>query len=180
MVHRWLLLLAACLLLVSTGCENKSDFDGDTAKAVLEASPVALDSEQVTIVQKQLDCGVEAELWEAPVQVSPGHSVARLTPKGHALHFSDDPTIESIFHQPFAQVRGEFMLSVDQPSEIRNGEEDGTKLVVTKARIKVPNDCFVEPLPIMGVKHRNFREDTPLTFLLRLANDGWHVEKLLH
>jgi hypothetical protein len=57
---------------------------------------------------------------------------------------------------------------------------DGTKLVDAKAEIKLQHGCFPNPLPIMGVKHGVFREDTPVSFLFRKSDDGWHLEKVVH
>jgi hypothetical protein len=178
--QRWLVSTVVVLYLASVACEDKSQFDEAKAKATIEAAPVTLDSEQVTIVPKQIDCGVQSELWESPAQISGERSTARLTPQGAALHFSEDPTLDTDFHQPYAQVRGAFQLSVDRISGIRDGEEGHTKLVDAKVGIKIPHDCFQDPLPIMGVKHRNFREDTPATFLFRFADNDWHLEKLVH
>jgi hypothetical protein len=128
----------------------------------------------------QLECGVQSELWEAPAQVSQDRSTARLTAKGRELNFGDDPAIEPSFHHPYAQVRGPFSLQVDEVSGVRDGEADDTKLVDAKAGIKLQHACFSNPLPIMGVKHGVFREDTPVSFLFRRSEDGWHLEKLVH
>jgi hypothetical protein len=168
------------LCLCSIACGNKNEFNGDTAKNILEGGPVKLDGEQVSITDTQLKCGVQSELWDSPTQVSHDRSIARLTSKGRELNFGDDPVIEPSFHQPYAQVRGAFMLQVDDVSGLRNGEASGTKVVDAKAGIKLPNACFPNPLPIMGVKHGNFQEDTPPSFVFRLAEDGWHLDKLVH
>jgi hypothetical protein len=180
MTHRLLFSAVSGLCLAFVACGNKTDFDGGIAKAVLEANAVNLDGEQVTVSPMQLDCGVQSELWESPAQVSQDRSVARLTSKGRELNFSDDPAIEPKFHLPYAQVRGAFSLAVDDVSGIRDGEAGGTKLVDAKAGIKLPHACFSSPLPIMGVKHGNFREDAPVSFLFRQGNDGWQFEKLVH
>lgn len=178
--HRGLLSAVIGLCLASVACHDKNQFDEGVAKAILEANPVKLDGEQVTITQTQLDCGVQSELWESPAQVSQDRSTARLTSKGRDLNFGDDPAIEPNFHQPHAQVRGAFLLQVDQVSGIRNGETDGTKLVDAKAGIKLDNSCFPNALPILGVKHGDFREDTPTSFLFQQNDDGWHLEKIVH
>jgi hypothetical protein len=180
MTHRGLLCAVFGVCLASIACGSKDQFDEGVAKTILEANTVNLDGEQVTITPTQLDCGVESELWEAPAQVSQDRTTARLTSKGRDLNFGDDPAIEPNFHQPHAQIRGAFLLEVYQVSGIRDGETDGTKLVDAKAGIKLQHSCFPNTLPIMGVKHGDFREDTPVSFLFRKNDDGWHLEKLIH
>jgi hypothetical protein len=180
MTHRWLLSAVLGLCLASVACGGKTEFDEGVAKSILEANAVNLDGEQVTITSMQLDCGVQSELWETPAQVSQARTTARLTSTGRDLNFSDNPAIEANFRQPYAQVRGAFLLEVDGVSGIRDGEKDGTKLVDAKAGIKLQHACFAKPLPIMGVKHGEFREDTPVSFLFRKSDDGWRLEKLVH
>ena len=179
LTHCGLLSAVFGLCLVSLACANKADFDEGAAKDILEANPVNLDGEQVTITTMQLDCGVQSELWETPAQVSKDRTTARLTPKGRDLNFGDDPAIEPNFHLPYAQVRGSFSLAVDGVSAIRDGQE-GIKLVDAKAGIKLQDACFPTALPIMGVKHGEFREDTPVSFQFHKADDGWHLDKLVH
>jgi hypothetical protein len=180
MTHRWLLGAVFGSCLASVGCGSKSDFDEGVAKDILEANAVQLDGEQVTITRMQLDCGVQSELWEPPSQVSQDRSTARLTSKGRDLNFGDNPAIEPNFHEPYAQVRGAFSLEVDEVSGVRDGDTNGTKLVDAKAAIKLQHACFPSPLPIMGVKHGDFREGTPVSFLFRKSDDGWRLEKLVH
>jgi hypothetical protein len=90
----------------------------------------------------QLDCGVQSELGEPPAQVSQDRTTARLTSKGHGLNFDDDPAIEPNFQRAYAQVRGAFLLEVDEVSNVRDGETDGTKLVDAKAAIKLLHARF--------------------------------------
>ena len=178
--HRWLLSVVFGVCLASVACGSKTDFDENVAKDLLEANAVNLDGEQVTLTPMQLDCGVQSELWEAPAQVSQDRTTARLTSKGRDLNFGDNPAIEPKFHQPYAQVRGAFSLEVGGVSGIRDGETDGTKLVDVKAGIKLQHACFPNALPIMGVKHGEFREDAPVSFLFRKSDDGWRLDKLVH
>ena len=180
MTHRGLLSAVFGLCLALVACGNKNQFDEGVAKSILEANAVKLDGEQVTITLMQLDCGVQSELWDTPAQVSQDRTAARLTSKGRELNFGDDPAIEPNFHQPHAQVRGAFQLEVGEVSGIRDGETDDTKLVDAKAGIKLQHACFPNALPILGVKHGDFREDTPVSFLFRRGDDGWHLEKLVH
>lgn len=178
--YRSLLSAVFCLCLASVACGDKSQFDEGVAKAVLEANAVNLDGEQVTITPMQLECGVQSELWDAPSQVSQDRTTARLTSKGRELNFGDDPAIEPNFRQPFAQVRGAFSLEVDEVSGVRDGQADGTKVVNVKAGIKLEHACFPNPLPILGVKHGDFKEDTPVSFQFRRSDDGWRVDKVIH
>lgn len=168
------------LCLASVACGSKNEFDEGVAKAVLESNTVTLDGEQVTITPMQLDCGVKSELWEAPAQVSQDRTAARLTSKGRELNFGDDPAMEPSLHQPYAQVRGAFSLDVGEVTAIRDGEQDGTKLADARAGIKLQDACFPNPLPLMGVRHGVFKEDTPVSFLFRRNDDGWHLEKVVH
>src|SRR5580698_123936 len=153
MKHRWLLGAVLGLSLATVACGNKDDLDGEGVKGILEASAVNLDGEQVTITPVQLDCGVQSELWEAPAQVSQDRTTARLTSKGRDLNFGDDPAIEPSYRQPHAQLRGAFSVEVDEVSDIKKGDAEDTKLVNAKAAVKIPNACFANPLPMLGVKH---------------------------
>jgi len=180
MTNRLLLGAVGGLCLATIACGTKTDFDGEIARDILQAGPIKLDVEQVTLTTAQLQCVAQSELWDAPAEVSQGRTAARLTDKGRELNFTDDPVIEPSFHQPYAQVRGAFLMQMDDPSSVRDGEEKGTKVVDAKVGIKIPHACFPNPLPLMGVKRGNFREDTPPSFLFRLTGDGWHFEKLMH
>src|ERR1700691_3222333 len=110
--HRRLLSAVISLCLASVACGNKDQFDEGVAKTILEANPVKLDGEQVTITTTQLDCGVQSELWETPSQVSQDRSTAQLSSKGRDLNFGDNPAIETNFRHPYVQVRGAFSLTV--------------------------------------------------------------------
>jgi len=179
-IRPWLLTAVSALCLVCASCGSKTDFDGGKARAILQSTAVNLDGEQVSLTQAQLDCGVQSDLWEAPVQVSQDRTTARLTAQGRALNFSDDPAIEADFHQPIAQVRGAFSLEVNDVSNIRDGDSADVKLVDGKAGVRLQHACFSNPLPLMGVRKGKFREDAPLTFLFRLKEDGWHYDSLVH
>jgi hypothetical protein len=174
-------LLAAVVSFSFTflGCGNKDDFNGGRAKELLEAAPVTMEGEQVTLTQMQVECGVQEDLWDRPTQFSPERSTARLQQKGRDLRFNDDVAIEP--NRPaYIQIRGAISLQVDDVSNIRDGEENGTKLVDAKAGAKIQHSCFAAPLPLMGVKKGNFQADVPTIFRFRLHDDGWHVDKLVH
>jgi hypothetical protein len=179
MTNRLLLGAVAGLCLATVACGSKTEFDGEIARDILQAGPIKLDVEQVTLTTAQLQCGAQSELWDAPAEVSQGRTAARLTDKGRELNFTDDPVIEPS-HQPYAQVRGAFFMQMEDASSVRDGEEKGTKVVDAKVGIKITHTCFPNLLPLMGVKRGNFREDTPPSFLFRLADDGWHFEKVIH
>ena len=176
---RRLLTAAVGFSLALGGCGSKEDFDGGRAKDIIESAPINLDGEQVTLTSMQLDCGVQEDLWERPTQFSPERSTARLDPKGRELKFNDDVVLEPN-RQPYVQVRGALSIQVDDVSNIRDGSEAATKLVDVKGGVKVQHTCFSAPLPMMGVKKGNFQADTPVSFLFRLRDDGWHVDKLVH
>ena len=176
---RSLIAAAVGFSLAFSGCGSKEDFDGGRAKEILEAAPINLEGEQVTLTSTQLDCGAQEDLWERPTQFSPERSTARLAQKGRDLKFNDDVVLEPN-RLPYVQVRGAVSLQVDSVSNIRDGEENGAKLVDTKAGVKIQHTCFPVPLPIMGVRKGNFQPDIPVTFQFRLRDDGWHAEKLVH
>ena len=164
------------LAVITLSCGSNSDFD---AKSIVEASPVNLDGEQVTLSSKDVECGVQAELWESPSHVSEERSVARLNSKGRALNFSDDVTMEPN-SRPYVQIRGVFPLQVDEVTEVGAGGDNNTKLVTAKVRVKIQHPCFQNPLPVMGVRRGSFQHDTPASFSLRLDKEGWKVDKVVH
>jgi hypothetical protein len=171
-----ILLLVVGVAVITVSCGSKDDFD---VKSILEANPVRLEGEQVTLSMKDVECGVQAELWDTPSQVSQQRTVARLTPKGRALGFSDDVTMEQN-SRPYVQMSGTFPLQVDEVTETAAGGENDTKRADAKAGVKVQHPCFQNPLPVMGVKHGNFQHDTPASFLFRQVKEGWKVEKVVH
>src|SRR5207249_1025085 len=100
---------------------------------------------------KQIECGTQNDLWEAPVSVGE-RSVARLLPKGRALKFYDDAVVrEPGATGPYIQIRGDVQVEVIPPMDIR---EDGPKarLVSTKLGALITHMCFGSSLPIMGVR----------------------------
>jgi hypothetical protein len=127
---------------------------------------------------------VQNELWEQPVASNvPGsleHSVARLLGPGKALHFDDDVVVsEPGYRQPYAQVRGDFMMQLAAGPSIRDDGADG-KLVEGKLLVVVPHTCFSDGLPVLGVRKGKFSEDAAPVMEFRLLNDGWHFMKLVH
>ena len=176
MNSRTLSLVVVTLAVVTLSCGSNNDFD---AKSILEANPVSLDGEQVTLSTKNVECGVQEDLWESPSHVSEMRSVARLSSKGRALNFSDDVTLE-LNSQPFVQIRGAFPLQVDEVTDVAGAGDNNTKLATAKVRVKIQQPCFPNPLPVMGVKHGSFRHDTPASYSLRLDKEGWKVDKIVH
>jgi hypothetical protein len=164
------------LAVIIVSCGSSSDFD---AKSILEANPVSLDGEQVTLSTKEVECGVQEELWDGPSHVSEERNIARLNPKARALNFSDDVTME-LNSRPYAQIRGPFQLQVDEVTGVSAGGDSNTKLVTAKVRVKIQHSCFQNPLPVMGVKRGSFQHDTAASFSLRLDKDGWKVDKIVH
>jgi hypothetical protein len=164
------------LAVITVSCGSNNEFD---AKSILEAAPVSLQGEQLTLSMNDVDCGVQAELWESPSQVSQERSTARLSSKGRALNFSDDVTMEPN-SRPYIQVSGAFPLQVNEVTEVAQGGENNTKLVTARVGVKIQNPCFQNPLPLMGVKRGNFQHDTAARFLLRLTQEAWKVEKVVH
>src|SRR6266436_5016428 len=88
------------LSIVSAGCSGR-DFNEEKAKNIVEGQPMRLEGEQASLSPGQVDCGVRAELWEAPVEMSPGHSSAHLTQQGRDLKFNDDVLTDPSFRKPY-------------------------------------------------------------------------------
>ncbi len=171
------ILLAAAATFFLAGC-GSSGLDQAKVKALIEAQPVKLDGEQVVLSQVIVDCGVQNELWDAPTQVSTDRLVAKLTDKGRNLKFSDDVSIGDA-PLPYAQMRGELPLQVDDVPAI-NDVDDQTKRVDVKAGVKIDQACFQAPLPIMGVKKGNFNASVPPSFRFSFYENAWHLDKLVH
>jgi hypothetical protein len=176
MNSRTLSVVVVGLAIVIVSCGSSSDFD---AKGILEANPVTLDGEQLTLSSKDVDCGVQAELWDSPSTVSQERNVARLSSKARELKFNDDVSIVQN-SQPYVQIWGAFPLQVEEVTEVRAGGESDTKIVTAKVGVKIQHQCFQNPLSLMGVKKGNFQLGAPASFLLRQTKDSWKVEKVVH
>jgi hypothetical protein len=169
-----------CLGLGTTGCVQK-DFQQEKAQNLLAAAPVHLDAEQVTLTQAQVDCGVMNDLWDPPptTLIPQERSTARLLAAGKALHFDDDVVVsEPGYHQPYAQIRGDFMVQLGD-TNIKEEGSDG-RLVDGKLMVTIPHMCFPDPLPVLGVRKGKFSQDVNPVMEFRLLNDGWHFIKLVH
>ena len=170
--------VVAVLSLASAGCAVK-EFNDDKATNIVEYKPLLLEGEQVSLTQPQVDCGVRSELWEAPVETSPGHSSAHLTQQGRDLKFSDDVLTDPSFRKPYVQVKGEFQLQVISLVRTKDAPDD-KKIGEFKVGVKIAHACFSSPLPMMGVKKGVFSEDQPVAFRFRLVDAGWEMDQLLH
>ncbi len=156
------------------GC-GSSEFGPGSVKGLLEGAPLALSGEQVTLKQTQVDCGVQNELWDAPVD-----NVAKLTQKGRDLQFSDDVRLnDPDIRVPFTQVNGSFPVQVAQVLKLRSGDA-GTKLADVKLSVVINHECFNTPLPMMGVRKGKFAPDAPVVFQLKGAGNEWSLDKLVH
>jgi hypothetical protein len=173
--------VSLCLAIVLVGCKDSSEFNEDVATGAITSSPMKLEGEQVTLTDPQIQCGVQAEYWDAPVTISPDLIKAHLTAKATNLKFNDDVIIHDTSSSvPYVQVRGDFPLQVASVTSIKDGEDKNTKLVQAKVGVKIDDACFQNPLPLMGVRHGNFSADSPVVFHMRLDDQGWHVDKLVH
>jgi hypothetical protein len=168
-----------CLELATTGCVQK-EFQDVKAQNIMASGPIHLDAEQVSLTFQQVECGAQNDLWEPPgPAVAQERSTARLLPAGRALHFDDDVVVnESGFRSPYVQVRGDFMMQLDGPSVRDNGPD--SKLVEGRLVAIVPQSCFAEPLPVLGVRKGKFSQEVPPVLEFDLKNDGWHFTKLVH
>jgi hypothetical protein len=168
-----------CLALGTTSCVQK-EFQVEKAQNILAAMPVHLDAEQVSLSFQQLDCGAKNDLWDPPGPMQQQRSVARLLPGGKELHFDDDVVVsEPGYPQPYVQIRGDFTLQLADSPNIRDEGADG-RLVDGKLMAVIPNACFPDPVPLLGVHKGKFSQDTNPVMEFRLLNDGWHFIKLVH
>lgn len=174
-------LLAGALAIVLAGCGgDPSAFDEGIAKAVAEAEPFQLDSEQVSMNLQQLECGAGEDLWEAPSN-SGDRSLSHLEQKGHDLNLTDNVySGDSEFPNPYTQVRGKFALQVDQVLSIKDGEDKDTKIVQARVGVKIMDPCFTTPLYIMGIRKGKYAPDLPVTLRYERYDTGWHLVKILH
>src|SRR5579871_4743028 len=140
--------------LLFCGCSH-NEFYSDRAMGILGSQPQHLDAEQVVLTGDQVQCGISKELWEPPVAYG-NRNISRLLDAGRALHFDDDLVVEEPgFRDPHIQVRGDFMLTGDPASNIRDVEE-GVKEVETRLYAVINHPCFMTPVPLMGVRHGSF------------------------
>jgi hypothetical protein len=176
--HRLQAAALAVLCMICAGCSN--EFDETKMRGTTEASPVQLDSEQVTLTQAQVDCGVDRDLWEAPVQLS-DRSTAHLKQAARDLGFSDDVSLyEANYSLPYAQMRGKLMLRVETLIDTKDGPGQGEKTSVAQVRVKVPHECFGGDLPIMGIRKGQFNQGLPVTLVFALGDKGWAVDHFVH
>jgi hypothetical protein len=177
-MHQALSVVVLLGALSCAGCGLK-DFDDGLAEQQAAAQPVTLEGEQLVLTDHQIDCGVQNDLWEEPVP-SGDHRVARLMQKGKDLKFYDDIVVDDPALGTYAQVRGDFMISLTPPFEIHDGPH-GVKLVNGKVAAAITHSCFNgAALPIMGVRRGQFLPDAPVQ--LRYMQDGndWRFERILH
>lgn len=170
---------AALVVLCGLGAGCSKDFDETKMRLTTEKVPIHLDSEQVTLTEGQLNCGVEKELFDTPVVVSE-RSVARLREAARSLGFSDDVSLnEPGYPLPYAQMRGDFMLRVENLIDTKDGPGEGVKTVIAQVRVKIPHECFAGDVPIMGIRRGQFRQDVPPTLIFQL-DDGWRLDHFVH
>jgi len=170
----------AALVILLTGCSS-SDFNYGKVRGIIEGSPLRLDAEYVMLSQREYMCGIQEDLWDTPttpIGLAGQTGVARLTQKGRDLKFSDDVSIGDMRY-PYVQVRGDLSISVTEITSDRDGPEQFTKLVETKMGVNIPNTCFPNPLPIMGVRKGKFTQDYSPVLFFRY-NNGWSIDRVFH
>jgi hypothetical protein len=170
---------AVALLVLLCGC-NRNGLDEGRIVQVAKDRPFNLESEEVTLTAAELGCGVENELWEAPVELS-DRSVARLTQKARDLNFTDDITFnEAGYSQPHAQMRGSVSIDITQVLSISDGAEQGTKIVQAQTGVVVNHPCFPAPLPIMAIKRSKYVQGLPPMIEFDYTDQGWRLAKIIH
>ncbi len=154
--------------LATTGCVQK-EFQPEKAQSIMSSSPIHLDAEQVTLTLSQFECGVQYDLWDPPGPVNPQRTTARLEQAGRDLHFDDDVVVsEPGFHQPYVQVRGDFMMQLADGPTIRDDGPDG-RLVDGRLTVIIPHMCFSDPLPVLGVRKGTFSQDINPVLQFKIA-----------
>jgi hypothetical protein len=181
--------LVVGLALWCCGCTSQSDFPAERAQGLVALHPIHIDAEQVMLTQGQVDCGKENELWDiqsgfggsgsSSSSSSSALTVAHLTSKARELQFDDDVVLtEAGYPRPYVQIRGDFTVALAEPNIHDDG--DGAKRVEGKVLVTINHPCFMDPLPMMGVKKGKFNEDSLPVLHYTLENDGWHFDKLIH
>jgi hypothetical protein len=158
------------------GCSN-GPFDGSRVRYLIESKPVTLDGEQVQLTDSMVQCGQKAELWELE-PLSGGRSIGRLLPAGMKLKFSDDVQIGEM-RNPYAQVRGDFSLTLLELQDIRD-EGPTTKIVDARVGVRIDHSCFQTPPLLMGVRHGRFTQDYQPRFQFTLVNDDYQYDSIVH
>lgn len=172
----FIMICLTAALGIMTGC-GPGDFNYGKVGNLIQGAPMRLDAEYVILSPQQLQCGIQADLWDPPADAG-GHSVARLTQKGRDLKFADDVSIGDM-KQPYVQVRGEFSLVALDVQSDHDGSEPQSKLVEVKIGVPVANSCFPQPLPMMGVRKGNFTQDYPPVVQFKY-NNGWYLDRIVH
>jgi hypothetical protein len=164
------LALAAC---------SEGPFNEYSATIKLQAKPIQLDGEQVVITPEQVTCGEKDELWIVLPQGN-NRAIGRLNDSARALGFSDDIHIgDPGFRNPYAQIRGEFPVSV---TEVRMRDLDATtKQIEAKTSVVIDHSCFKNPKPLlMGLRLGQFSETDNPAYHFRLHGETWDFEQLVH
>lgn len=178
MISRLSGIFVAGLSLLCAACVQK-EFPPEKAQGIIADRPVHLDAEQVVLNSTQLDCGIQNELWDPPMQVA-NRTLCHLTDRGRGLKFDDDVVVlEPDNHQPYVQIRGDFKMQLINPSGIRD-DGPGAKLLDGKLVAFIQHSCFPEPLPVMGVRRGKFSQDAAPVLRFTLENDGWHFDRIVH
>jgi hypothetical protein len=176
-----LLFMTVVLLALGFGCGGgPAGFDDGMVKLLIGSNPVTLEAEQIVLSPTQFECGLRSDLWEAPRQLTSERSSAALTPNGKALNFEDEVMVkEAGYRHPYVQVRGKFTLRPTEVVSITDGPS-GTKMAQAKVGVVVQHACFTTPLPLMGVRHGKFSQDSAPVFQFRLDGETWVLDKIRH
>ncbi len=168
------------LTLATTACQQR-EFPDVKAQSIIASNPIHMDAEWVSLNGSQVECGIQYDLWDPVAAFQPGeHASAHLEQAGRDLHFDDDIVVSDPgYHQPYAQVRGDFMMHLGDGPSIRSDGDD-VRLVEGKLYVIIPHMCFPDPLPVMGVRKGRFTQDANPILQFNLLADGWHFTKLVH
>ncbi len=162
-------------VLACTGCNR--DFDDGVAMVRVNEQPFKLDGEQVVLNEGQVECGVQQELWEAPVP-SGDRRVARLLQAARDLKFFDDVMVEKS-GVGSAQVRGDITLEII-PGFTTKDTEQGVKIVSGHVGAIIKHACFASSLPLMGVRKGEFSADAPVQVRFVKEDKDWKFDRLVH
>jgi hypothetical protein len=170
--------IAVVSSLVLAGCGER-EFGEGKVRYQIETQKTQLDGEQVMLTRGQVDCGVQAELWEME-HLGRDQEFAKLNQSARDLGFGDDVQFSEVgASNPYVQIRGSFLLSLIQVNNIRT-EGPQNKVVDAKIGVRINHPCFENPLPtLMGVKRGKFTATTDAALRFRLDND-WVYDQIVH
>jgi hypothetical protein len=164
------------LAIFGCGCNNGAELSRSQAKAALEAAPVKVVGEIVSVSDAEFDCAVKAGLffinpYNKFMETDKGESLGFASPEKRGLGGGvEDPDLVGHWMLEF---HAKLKLTVDSIEGISDGRRPGVKVVGVKGRLKVPHACF--PVPLRIWQNRAGKVYAFLEFDFRRFDDGWRL-----